>query len=132
MKEVLNKVRGQKGGDVITRSLPVIRVIEYLGKSLISNFFFFLFLLCAQLLNKLQPTINTNQPTTQQQQLNNKNPPCLWGPSIYKWSPEFSVTQSQKLSAAGKTMPLLEHEGNHSQLMRSVQSNPIFPYLGSK
>ena len=66
----------------------LIRGIEFLGASLIftiriSNFFL-LFLLCAQLLNKLQ---QTNNPTTSQ------------GPSIYipsKKSPEFQMSHNHR------------------------------------
>lgn len=35
-----------------------------------------------------------------------------------------NVTQSQKLSAAGKTRLLLEHEANHDQLILTGQSKP--------
>ena len=38
--------------------------------------------------------------------------------------PEFQRSQSQRLSVAGKTTPLLEHEANHSQLLRTVRRSP--------
>jgi hypothetical protein len=40
-----------------------------------------------------------------------------------------NITQSQKLSAAGKTMPPQEHKANPSQLLLS---SPMSPHLGLK
>ena len=67
--------------------------------------------------NKLQPT-----------PLNNQQPLVSPVPNIYppsKWI--LHVTQLQKLSAAGKTTPLLEHEANHSQLLQRVQATHTSP-----
>jgi hypothetical protein len=96
----------------------LIRGIEFPGPTLIfvvriSNFFFV----------SLHMTTWQTQPTT-----NRPPSPFCWGPSIYISSEKFptipKVTQLQKLSAAGKTMPLLEHEANHRQLLWTVWSSP--------
>ena len=58
---------------------------------------------------------------------NNYQPHHLRGPIVY--IPIIpNSTQLQKLSTAGKTTPLLEH----SQLLQTAQSNPIFSHLGLK
>jgi len=45
-------------------------------------------------------------------------------------SSQNSKQPTQKLSMAGKTMPLLVHEANHSQGPWRVRSSPTSPYLG--
>jgi hypothetical protein len=101
----------------------LFRVIEFLGESLIfevrmSNFF--LLFLFTQLFNKLWPTTtNNNKQTTSN--------------STTKVLRITNVIRDQKLSAAGKITPLLEHEGNQSQLRQWAIWGGLIPlFLGLK
>ena len=76
-----------------------------------SNFFPFV--------SSLSTTINKLQPIS----MNDQQPP-LSHIASEKDPSVPNVTQSQKLSAVGKTTPLLEQEANHSQLLWTVRSSP--------
>jgi len=112
---ILDRREKGKGGKVSFRLILLIKGVEFLGTSLIitirlSNFFFF-----------FAHDYLTNY--YQQQSTNSQHPPCL---TSHLWEHLYSLSklprvpniiQSQKLSAAGKIMPVLEHEANHSQLL---------------
>jgi hypothetical protein len=80
-------------------------------------------------------TMTTNKP--QPNPLNHHQPPVLPLEALafiylLKNSQSLNVIPSQKPLAADKTIPRLEHKANHSQLLWTIQSNPISLYLGFK
>ena len=108
-----------------------IKGVEYLGENLIFilriSIFDSFFFSQDYLTNHDQQQPNSNQQLT--------NNPHSLSPSVYILSekfPEFQITYNhswQKLSEAGKIMPLPEHEANNSQLL---WISSVFPHLGLK
>ena len=94
--------------------------VKFFGKSLIFAVrkIFFLLLLLSGPLNKPQLTTTNNQPSTQ-----------LLGALAFIYplkAPRIlNVTCLQELSVSGKITLLLEHEANHSLLLRSSATHEI-------
>lgn len=66
-----------------------------------------------------------------------QRPPHLWGDFLaFMYSQKSSQyskdTQSMKVSAADKTILLLEHKSNRSHLLCTVKKNPTTLHLGLK
>ena len=101
-----NKVRGLKGDNIIIRLLLDNLVNELFGATLIFLVriynFFLMFLFCTWLLKRPWPK-TINHPS---QDHSNYTDSKMWHNSTHH--------KSHTLSAAGKIMPVLESETNHS------------------